>query len=121
MPDRRKLLWWAFWFVFLTTPATIISLPILLDKFPYLNVLNDYGLTEAGASLLGGSILAALLLARLYNETTAQLSPAVPTQILPCCFTSPRIDLRRAGANVSRGALQWAKLSASISALPIRW
>ena len=73
MLARRKLHWSMFWLVFLSTPAAVISLPVILKHFPQLNVMNDYGLFSAASSLLAGSFAAAFILARLRSTTTAQL------------------------------------------------
>ena len=70
---RRKPLWYLFWFVFLLTPAAVILLPVILDHFPQLNVMGDYGLFAAGSSLLAGSFASAFLLARIYSTTTTQI------------------------------------------------
>jgi hypothetical protein len=66
---RRKLLWLAFWFVSFITIAVLISMPMLIQAFPLLVAPNDYGLTVTGVNLLGGSCLAALILARLHSKT----------------------------------------------------
>ncbi len=73
MLARRKLHWWMFWLIFLSTPVAVISLPVILDHFPQLNVMNDYGLFAAGSSLLAGSFAAAFIFARLRSTTTVQL------------------------------------------------
>jgi hypothetical protein len=73
MLARRKLQWWLFWLVFLFTPVAVISLPVMLEHFPQIDVMNDYGLFAAGSSLLAGSFSAAFILARLRSTTTAQL------------------------------------------------
>ncbi|HEY0550148.1 MAG TPA: hypothetical protein VGF13_11155 [Verrucomicrobiae bacterium] len=62
-----------FWLVFISTPAAVILLPKILEHFPQLNVMNDYGLFAAASSLLAGSFAAAFILARLHSTTTAQL------------------------------------------------
>jgi len=69
---RRKLLWAAFWFMFISTPAGLMAIPILFKHFPQLDFLTDYGLIECGSTLIGGSIIAALLLARLHSQTRGQ-------------------------------------------------
>jgi hypothetical protein len=73
MLARRKLHWWMFWLVFLSTPVAVISLPILFKHFPQIDVMNDYGLFEASSSLLAGSFAAAFIFARLRSTTTTQL------------------------------------------------
>lgn len=72
-PDRRKLQWWAFWFVFFVTPIAVSATPWLLKTFPQINVLNDYGLFAAGTSLLAGASSAGFILARLISRTKAEL------------------------------------------------
>jgi len=66
------MLWAALWFVCLTTPAAIISFPVLTEHFPQLNVFDDSGLIETGSTLLAGSFLAAFILAKLRSETRAE-------------------------------------------------
>ena len=73
MHARQKLHWWMFWLVFLSTPVAVISLPVILERLPQLNVMNDYGLFAAGSSLLAGSFVAAFILARLHSTTITQL------------------------------------------------
>ena len=73
MLARRKLLWWMFWLVFLSTPVAVISLPGLLEHFPEIDLVKDEGLFEAGSSLLAGSFAAAFIFARIRSTTTAQL------------------------------------------------
>ena len=70
---RRKLHWWMFWLVLLSTPAAVISLPVFLKHFPEIDVMKDYGLFEAGSSLLAGSFAAAFLLARIHSTTNTQV------------------------------------------------
>lgn len=71
--DRRGLLWFAFWFLFVSTPVVVIGLPVLYKHFPQFDVFKDYGLIEAGGALLGGGFTAAFLLARLRSKSTAQI------------------------------------------------
>ncbi len=73
MLARRKLHWWMFWFVFLSTPVAIISLPVILKHFPEIDLMKDYGLFEAASSLVAGSFASAFIFARLRSTTTAQL------------------------------------------------
>ena len=62
-----------FWLVFLLTPTAVITLPKILEHFPQLNVMNDYGLFAPASSLLAGSFASALIFAKLRSTTTAQL------------------------------------------------
>ena len=58
----------------MSTPAALISMPVLFDHFPRLFLrYDDYGMIECGSTLFGGSILAAFLLARIQSKTTAEL------------------------------------------------
>jgi hypothetical protein len=70
--SRRKMLWAVFWFVCLTTPAALISYPLLQEHIPQLDLFDDYGLIETGSTLLAGSFLAALIFAKLRSETRAE-------------------------------------------------
>jgi hypothetical protein len=44
MLARRKLQWWMFWLVFLSTPVAVILLPVLLKHFPEIDMMKDEGL-----------------------------------------------------------------------------
>lgn len=70
---RRKLLGVAFWLVFISTPAALISMPALFEHFPRLNLLEDYSLIVAAVSLLAGSLTAAFLLAMFLEKSHWQL------------------------------------------------
>jgi hypothetical protein len=73
MSTGRKLLWGTFWFLFIITPATVISIPALRSHFPNLSPFHDYGLTETACSLVFGSVATGSLLALLRSKTRGQL------------------------------------------------
>jgi hypothetical protein len=72
MLDRRKLLWWAFWFVFLSTPVFGMFLPTAMSRLPFLTLLPVPRFILLLASLVGGAFAAGFLLSRLTSQTTGQ-------------------------------------------------
>ena len=73
LSDRRRRQWGVFWFVFFVTPIAVSATPWLLQTFPQINVMNDYGLFAAGGSLLAGAASAGFIMARLISQTRTQL------------------------------------------------
>jgi hypothetical protein len=73
-PDRRKLLWWAFWLVFLTTPVCVLFAPALASKIHFVRGSGVMGLNAILAclgSLIGGAGAAGFILARLTSKTNS--------------------------------------------------
>jgi hypothetical protein len=61
---RRKLLWWTFWFVFLTTPVLACFSASLLDN----HIPRDWTLTSTLSSILAGAGTSGFILSRLITK-----------------------------------------------------
>jgi hypothetical protein len=72
MLDHRKLLWWAFWFVFLTTPVCAVFLPSALRHFPLQRFLPLPVFLCCLAGVVAGAFAAGFILAKLTTKTNAE-------------------------------------------------
>jgi hypothetical protein len=75
-PDaHRRMLWWTFWLLFLSTPVLVIAGPMLAQKFSiagFRGLTGLYGAVEVMCAFLGGAFGAGFVLAKLHSVTTAQ-------------------------------------------------
>ncbi len=76
-PDaHRKLLWWTFWLLFLSTPVLAIAGPALIPKFLGVRMgpmIGRFGLIGLVGGILGGGFGAGFVLAKLYSANTAEM------------------------------------------------
>jgi hypothetical protein len=68
MLDRRKLLWWAFWFVFLSTPVCAVFFPSALPRIPMPRIVPTMPFLLCIASMVTGAFAAGLILAKLTSK-----------------------------------------------------
>ena len=70
--DRRKLLWWAFWFVLLSTPVCALFLPGLARRIATLRMGWGPQLLMCAAGCVAGAFAAGFLLAKLVTKTDGE-------------------------------------------------
>ena len=69
----RRLLWAAFWFVFLTTPVVAAVIRAGVQRLSMDSLWNSIAVMAIPGTIGGGALLAGFLVARLKNRDPLQL------------------------------------------------